>query len=138
MTVRFLSQEWALAVTEALNSSDEFAAAAANHNARVQQIVTGGPEGDTKYYFSVAAGRVQVGLGELDGAEATITQSYDTAAAISRRELPPQVAFMQGRMRVNGNLMKLLQLQEVLSALGKAVSKLEVDYRAASSPRPHG
>jgi putative sterol carrier protein len=134
MTVRFLSQEWAIAVTEALNSSDEFTAAAANHHARVQQIVTGAPEGDAKYYFTVAQGAAQIGLGELEDAEATITQSYDTAVAISRRELPPQDAFMQGKLRVYGNLMKLLQLQEVLSALGKAVSQLEVDYQERASP----
>jgi hypothetical protein len=35
---------------------------------------------------------------------------------------------MQGKLRVNGNLMKLLALQEVLSALGKAVDTLDVDY----------
>jgi putative sterol carrier protein len=131
MAVKFLSQEWADAVTTALNSSEEFAAATANQQARLQQIVTGGPGGDAKYYFTVDDGEARVGLGEVEGAEATITQTYDTAVAISKRELSPQQAFMQGRLRVHGNLMKLLQLQDVLSALGRAIAKLDVDYRSA-------
>lgn len=137
MGVKFLTQEWAAAVTAALNSSDEFAAAARGHRARVQQVVTGGPAGDAKYYLAIDSGQAQLGLGELENAEATVTQSYETAVAISKRDLPPQQAFMQGKLRVNGNLMKLLQLQEVLSAFGKAVSSVEVDYGALSTPNPN-
>jgi putative sterol carrier protein len=128
MAVKFLSQEWADQLTAALNSSEDFATAAARHQTRIQQIVTGGPEGDSRYYFTVDHGAAQIGLGEAEGAEATISQSYGTAVAISRRELSPQEAFMQGKLRVNGNLMKLLALQEVMSALGRAVDKLDVDY----------
>ena len=128
MGVPFLSQEWAQAVTDAVNSSDEFAAAAASSTARVQQIVTDAPDGETKYYFSVDNGSAQIGLGEVEDPDATVTQSYETAAAISKREIHPQQAFMQGHLRISGNLMKLLQLQGVLSALASAVSELDVDY----------
>jgi putative sterol carrier protein len=131
MAVKFLSQEWADQLTAALNSSDDFAAAAAAHQTRIQQVVTGGPGGESRYYFTVDHGAAQIGLGEAEGAEATISQSYDTAVAISKRELAPQEAFMQGKLRVNGNLMKLLALQEVMSALGRAVDKLDVDYGGA-------
>jgi putative sterol carrier protein len=131
MAVQFLSQEWADAMTQALNSSEEFTAAASHHDARVQQVVTGGPDGDSRYYFIVDGGVATIGLGEVEEAEATVTQSYETAVAISRRDLPPQQAFMQGKLKINGNVMKLLQLQGVLSALAKAVSGLEVDYQRA-------
>jgi putative sterol carrier protein len=132
MAVSFLSQEWAQAVTEAVNSSEEFSRAAAQHQARIQQVVAGSPEGEVKYYFALVDGTAQVGLGEVEGAEATVTQDYDTAVAISKRELRPQQAFMQGKVRITGNLMKLMQLQGVLNALGNAVSSLDVDYRALS------
>ena len=128
MAVRFLSQEWAEAVTRALNSSEEFTGAAARHNTTVQQVVTGTPAGEKKYYFAIADGVARLGIGEISGADATITQTYDTAVAISKRELHPQQAFMQGKLRVHGNLMQLLQLQPVLSALGHAVSTLDVEY----------
>jgi putative sterol carrier protein len=130
MAVRFLSQEWAEAVSQAVNSSAEFRAAATGHEARVQQVVTDAPSGETRYYFALSDGVAQVGLGELEEAEATVAQSYDTAVAISRRELPPQQAFMQGRLRINGNVMKLLQLQGVLSALAHAISDLEIEYES--------
>jgi putative sterol carrier protein len=132
MAVRFLTQDWAQAVTDALNSSDEFTAAASNHHARVQQVVTGTPEGETRYYFAVDGGNAHIGLGDIEDPDATVTQDYDTAAAISKRELNPQQAFMQGRLRVSGNLMKLMQLQGVLSALGSAVSGLDVNYERSS------
>lgn len=128
MAVRFLSQEWADAVTQALNSSIEFSTAAARHRAKVQQVVTGAPDGERRYFFALEDGSARVGLGEVEGAEATVTQTYDTAVAISKRELHPQQAFMQGRLAVQGNLMKLLQLSPVLSALAHAVSNLDVDY----------
>jgi putative sterol carrier protein len=132
MTVKFLSHEWAQAVTDALNSSQEFADAAARQHARIQQVVTEAPHGEARYYFTVEDGSALVGLGELDAPEATITQSYATAVAISKREVHPQQAFVQGRLRVSGNLMKLMQLQAVLGALGNAVGALDVDYDPAA------
>ena len=128
MAVRFLSPEWAAAMTQALDSSPEFTSAAAGHEARVQQVVTDAPQGTAQYFFVLENGSAEVGLGTLERADATVTQSYDTAAAISRRELGPQQAFIQGRLRIEGNVMKLMQLQGVLSALGRAVADLDIDY----------
>jgi putative sterol carrier protein len=132
MAVKFLSQEWAQALTRALNSSADFTAAASSHDARVQQVVTDAPAGEARYYFAIDGGKAQVGLGDVEGAEATVTQDYATAVAISKRELNPQQAFMQGKLRISGNLMKLMQLQGVLSALGNAVSGLDVEYEPSS------
>ena len=128
MAVRFLSQEWADAMTHALNSSQEFAQAAAHHETRVQQVVTGTPDGESRYFFELEDGRARVGLGQIERPDATVTQAYETAVAISKRELHPQQAFMQGKLSVKGNLMKMLQLGPVLSALAHAVSGLDVDY----------
>ena len=129
MAVRFLSQEWAAAVTEALNSSEEFQQAAADQQVKLQQIVTDTPEGGTgKYYFSLDKGRAEVAVGEIAEPEATMTQDYETAVAISRREVNPQNAFMQGKLKIQGNMMKLMQLQGVLNAMPKALSQTEVEY----------
>jgi hypothetical protein len=117
MAVRFLSQEWAAAVTEALNSSEEFQEAAADQQVKLQQIVTDTPDGGTgKYYFSLDKGRAEVAVGEIAEPEATMTQDYETAVAISRREV------------IQGNMMKLMQLQGVLNAMPKALSQTEVEY----------
>ncbi|MGH2747994.1 MAG: SCP2 sterol-binding domain-containing protein [Actinomycetota bacterium] len=129
MAVKFLSEEWAKSITEALNSSDEFKSAASGQQANLQQVVTDVPDGgEVKYYFKVGEDAAEVSLGELADAEATLTQTYDVAAALSKGELNGQQAFMQGKLKISGNMMKLMQLQGVFNALPSAVSGVDVEY----------
>lgn len=129
MAVKFLSDEWAQEVTNALNSSDEFQSAASGQQVKLQQVVQNTPDGgEQKYYFTLEDGKVQVGLGDLTDAEATLTQDYDTAVAITKQELNAQNAFMQGKLKISGNMMKLMQLQGVFNAMPKAVTDIEVEY----------
>jgi putative sterol carrier protein len=128
VSVTFLTQQWAQEVTQALNASTDFRTAAAGKQVRLQQVVSGGPQGETKYYFTLEEGAAEVGIGELSDADATVTQDYATASAISRGEVGPQQAFMQGQLKITGNMMKLLQLQGVLGTMPNAVRGLEVDY----------
>lgn len=128
MAVKFLTEEWAQAMTEALNSSDEFKSAASGQQTKLQQVVTDAPDGEAKYYFVLQDGGAEVSLGELSDADATITQNYETAAAINRTELNAQQAFMQGKLKISGNMMKLMQLQGVFNAMPKAVDNVEVEY----------
>ena len=129
MAVKFLSEEWASEMTERLNSSDEFKSAAGNQQVKLQQVVTDAPAGgETKYYFTLENGQAQVGLGEVSDADATLTQTYETAAAITKSELNAQQAFMQGKLKISGNMMKLMQLQNVFNAMPKAAEGVEVQY----------
>jgi putative sterol carrier protein len=128
VAVKFLSEEWAQAITDALNSSEAFQKAATGQQAKIQQVVTDSPDGEVKYYFKLESGSADVALGELADAEATISQNYDTAAAINRSELNAQNAFMQGKLKISGNMMKLMQLQGVINAMPQAVSDVEVNY----------
>ena len=128
MAVKFLSEEWASAMTDALNSSEDFQKAASGQSAKLQQVVTDAPDGETKYYFELADGKAQVAIGELADAEATINQNYETAVAITKSELNAQNAFMQGKLKISGNMMKLMQLQGVFNAMPKAASDVEVEY----------
>ena len=129
MAVKFLTEQWAQAMTDALNSSEDFRKAASGQQVKLQQIVTDTPEGDEKkYYFKLDDGSVDVGIGEVSDAEATLTQNYETAVAINRQELNPQSAFMQGKLKISGNMMKLMQLQGVMGAMPKAVEGIEVEY----------
>ena len=45
MAVKFLSQEWADALTEKLNADDSFTSSIAGKKAKIQQNVTGGAIG---------------------------------------------------------------------------------------------
>jgi putative sterol carrier protein len=127
--IKFLTEEWASTMTEKLNASEDFKKAASGQAAKLQQVVTDTPDGgEGKYYFVIDGGAATVSLGEIADAEATITQNYETAVAINKQELNAQNAFMQGKLKISGNMMKLMQLQGVFNALPKAVDDVEVDY----------
>ncbi len=127
MAVKFLSEEWANEVTTALNNSDAFKNAAGSQSARLQQVVSG-PEGEKKYYFRLEGGQAEVGLGETENPEATITQDYDTAVALAKQELTGTAAYMSGKLKVSGDLMKLMQLQGLFNVLPQAVQNVDVEY----------
>jgi putative sterol carrier protein len=125
--VRFLSEEWASALTEQLNASDAFKQAAGAQAATIQQVITGA-DGETHYWTKVADGTITMGMGDLDGVDATISQSYETAVALAKRELSPVTGFMMGKIKVAGNMGMLLGLQGVLGQIADAMGSLDVEY----------
>jgi putative sterol carrier protein len=127
VAVKFLSDEWAAAVTEALNSSEAFTQAAGSQTAKLQQVVET-PEGEKRYYFKLEDGKAEVAMGEVEGAEATISQDYETAVALSKAELSPTAAYMSGKLKIQGDLMRLMQLQGTLANLPQMLSGLDVEY----------
>ncbi len=128
MGVKFLSEEWTQAVQEALNASEAFRSAAGSQSAKVQQVVTT-PEGEKRYWFKLEGGKAELGTGDApDQVDATITQDYDTAVALSKNELTGTAAYMSGKLRVAGDLMKLMQLQGALGQMPAALKDLDVDY----------
>jgi len=128
MGVKFLSEEWTQAVQDALNASDAFRNAAGSQTAKVQQVVTT-PEGEKRYWFKLEGGKAELGSGDApDQVDATITQDYDTAVALSKNELTGTAAYMSGKLRVSGDLMKLMQLQGALGQMPAALKDIDVDY----------
>ena len=127
MSVKFLSDEWAQALKAELNESEDFRQAAAGHKATIQQIITGA-DGTTHYWITIGDGKIDLGVGDIDGEDATITQSYDSAAALARGELSPVTAFMTGKLKIAGNMGMILGLQGALAQLPPAMSKIDVEY----------
>lgn len=125
--MKFLSQEWADALTGHLNSSETFREAAANANATIQQVITGG-DGEVRYWTRVSPGTIQMSIGEAEGPDATITQSYETAVALAKRELSPVTGFMMGKIKVAGNMGLLLGLQGVLTQIADAMGSMDVEF----------
>lgn len=127
MGVKYLSDEWAQQVTERINQNDAFKQAAGTQSAKLQQVVNT-PDGEVKYYFVLDGGTAQVSIGEIDDAEATITQDYDTSVALAKNELTGTAAYMSGKLKVSGDLMKLMQLQGVFGTLPAVAAEMDVEY----------
>jgi hypothetical protein len=72
---------------------------------RVQCEVTGGPDGDVSCYWVFVDGRLESGsVGRLGDADVTLTLIWGDAVDVQRGDLDPNVAFMQGRMKVTGSM----------------------------------
>jgi alkyl sulfatase BDS1-like metallo-beta-lactamase superfamily hydrolase len=110
---KWLSQEWLDETKKMADGQPERPGA----SARMQYVVTGGPDGDIKYYWVLVNGKLQESqLGELGDAEVTMTQSYEDAKKIQTGELDANAAFMQGRVKVTGNMAKLMSLLPLTNA----------------------
>jgi putative sterol carrier protein len=127
MGVKFLSAEWAAAAQDAMNADAGFSGAIGTHTARLQQVVST-PDGEKRYYVKLEDGKAVVAVGDVESPDATITQDYDTAKGISTGELSAVAAYMTGKLRVQGDLMKLMTMQGVLTQLPNALKSLDVDY----------
>ena len=127
MAVRFLSQEWIDVLEAALNDDAAFREAAAGTTVALQQVITT-PDGEVRYWTTLTDGVVAFGIGDLDAPDATIRQSYETAAGLARRETNPVMAFMTGKIKVDGDMGRLMAMQGILSKLADVMGTLDVEY----------
>ncbi len=125
--MRFLSQEWVDALAAALNADPSFREIAGPHAIALQQVITK-PDGDVHYWTRLADGQISFGLGDLESPDAIITQSYETAAGLARREINAVTAYLIGKIKVQGDMGRLMALQGVLSKLADGMGTLDVTY----------
>jgi putative sterol carrier protein len=125
---KFLSEEWASSVTAALNAHEGFRNAIGAADLTIQFNTTDAPDGDVDYYLQSTGGTTALQVGSIETPDVTVKQSYETATAISQGELNTQTAFMTGKLKVSGNLAKLMMHQGAIQQWGAAVSDLQVEY----------
>jgi putative sterol carrier protein len=110
---KWLTQEWLDETRKMAESQPERPGA----SARMQYVVTGAPDGDVKYYWVLENGKLlESNVGELADAEVTMNQTYEDAQKIQKGELDANAAFMQGRIKVQGNMAKLMALMPLTNA----------------------
>jgi len=125
--VQFLSDEWTAELKKRLNASESFRAAAGTTEAMIENVIATS-DGQKRYWIKIADGGVDMGPGPADRPDASIEQDYETAAALARSELNAVSAFMTGKIRINGSMMLLMQLQGALTELAREMQEMDVEY----------
>jgi len=110
---KYLSQEWLDETRKMAEGQPERPGA----SARMQYVVTGTPEGDVEYYWILENGKIlESKRGPLEDAEVTLTTGYDDAVKIQKGELDANAAFMQGKVKVTGNMAKVMSLLPITNS----------------------
>jgi putative sterol carrier protein len=112
--VRFLSDEWLAELNRALVADEQVSSAASGIHLTIEQVVVTDGRDEVRYATRVEDGRVQLEPGPSGDAHVTITEDYDTAAALAQGATTPQDAILAGKVRVSGDVGALLKGQEVL------------------------
>jgi putative sterol carrier protein len=113
----FLSDEW---IAEARKIREEFAGQGipVPASVRMNQVITEVPfdEDSVKAHLDTSSGELVMELGHVEDPDVTVTLEYDTARAIfvDGTAQAGMQAFMQGKIKVEGDLAKLIaSLQQV-------------------------
>ena len=128
MPVKYLSPEWIDAYNATMAADDAVRKALKGKSAVIQMVVTDAPAGDVHYSLRIGDGTASASLGDADDAEVTIRQSYETSAQVNRGELDGAKAFTQGKVKITGKMMKMMQLQRPLAEVQKALNTIDTEY----------
>ena len=115
-TYPFLSDAW-LVEARAIRTEYEGTGAGIDQTIRMNLVVIEVPfgEGTMEAHADTSTGELVLDVGHLETPDLTVTVGYDIARAILV-EGNPQAglqAFMQGRIKVEGDIAKLMALQSV-------------------------
>jgi hypothetical protein len=129
--VRYLSPEWIEAAGDAVATDDRLAAALTGVTLTVEQVVhePGGDDGDpagtgvpVTWHVAIDDGKVSLAAGPAAQADLRFTTDRATAAGIASGDLSAQRAFVEGRLRVGGDLSRLVAHQRAIAAVDDALA----------------
>lgn len=108
----FLSAAW-IDAARAIRDEYEGRVAAPPVALRMNQVITDGPDGTIEAHLDTSSGRTRLELGHVAEPDLTVTTDYATAKAMFALGDPAVAmqAFMAGKIRIEGDMAKLLQLQ---------------------------
>jgi putative sterol carrier protein len=111
----FLSDEWVAAAKEIREEYADKVSPPA-HAVRMNQVVTDVPFGDgtIESHLDTSGGEAIMEMGSLEDPDLTVTTDYATAKAImvDGDQQAAMQAFMQGKVKVQGDMSKLMLLQQ--------------------------
>lgn len=108
----FLTDEWFAELEQAARA----ATVPVDLSLVVQQVVTDGDR-EVTYSLELAQGSLTVRRGRAPEPDVTFTQDLATAVAVHEGALSAQTAFLDGRLRLSGDVGALLTAAPALAAL---------------------
>lgn len=109
--VRYLSDEWLVEAAAALEG-----APALSSSVTVGYRVEGGPDGDRRYRIASRPDGLVLEPGD-DDADVTLIQPWETACAVARGTRSAQRAFLDGDVRIAGDVRAVLGLAPELASI---------------------
>jgi putative sterol carrier protein len=104
---KFLTQDWLDRQKDLAQEFPERPGA----SARMQYTIAGTPDGDVPFHTVIENGKIlENALGDDPQAEFVMTVGFEDFTKITKGELDANAAFMQGRVKVTGNMGKLMSL----------------------------
>ena len=125
--MRYLSPDWIDAAGRALAADDRLGAALVGVTLTVEQVVTGGPDGPVTWHLAIADGKVALAAGPAPRADVRLSTDYPTAAGVAACDLAAQRAFVEGRLRIGGDLSLLIAHQRALAAVDDALAPVRAE-----------
>jgi hypothetical protein len=114
----FLSDDW-LAAARKIREEYGILDEGVPDNVRMNQVITEVPfgSGTINSHVDTSSGSLEMDIGHLDDADVTVTLDYDTAKAVfvDGTVSAAMAAFMAGKVRVQGEMAKLLAALQHLS-----------------------
>lgn len=117
MTHVFLSDEWMVAA-KAVREKYADQATKVTTSIKMNQVITDVPFGDgtVKLFLDTSSGDVVMELGAMETPDLTVTTDYDTARKVfvDQDQAAGMQAFMAGKIKVQGDMMKMMALQTAM------------------------
>lgn len=122
--LKYLSDDWMDAAGAALAADRDLAEASADLDLGIDFEVTSTPLGKRRYGLRFRQGDVSLVNPPEGDAQVNFSADYETATAIATGELPIQVAFMQGRLKLGGDVAVLVRSGAALDRVGDTLASL--------------
>jgi putative sterol carrier protein len=126
----FLSDEWMTAARE-IREKYHGDIPEVTIEVRINQIITDVPFGDgtISAYIDTSSGSLDLELGELEDPDAVLMVDYATAKAMIVERDPAVVmqSFLEGRIKVQGDMMKIMAMQATAASQDAEVAERVAD-----------
>lgn len=113
----FLTDEWIQSLDAALRADERVRTTDPNSSLVIQQTVTGVDDGAISWHMAIGHDDAGVTAGPAPAPDVTFTQDHATAVAIGTGELSAQAAFMLGKLRIGGDVSRLIAQRELFEGL---------------------